>query len=309
MGMTTAELGKQLKAGKILAKDMVPKLAKALRELAAPGLEKALNSLTTTEQRMLNTWVDFKNQIFTSGLGSFLGGLYTTFGNLLILLKPLGSVIGGIFDGIQDILYPVQYSIALFLDWAEAMGFLDVSTQNWSKDTQDAFKQVGEVIGWVLGVWGISKIGGMVSGLLGMLGVIGKVRTAFVGMLGAEAAASAVGIGGAAASGAGAASAGAGVAGAGLGLAGAGVVALGGAGLAYNLLNPQTVNQTAIANKDYLSNMAKQNQNPLPWLNTNQIGSVGAFKQTEPVTIEVVVKGDVIDQRVTTQLSTGMTSQ
>ena len=183
MGMTTQELGVQLKAGKILAKDMVPKLAKALRELAAPGLEKALKSLTTTEQRMLNTWVDFKNQIFTSGLGTFLQGLYTTFSNLLIMMKPLANILGGIFDGIQDVLYPIEYMIALFLDWATYMGYLDSTTQNWAQGAQDAFKNIGQVIGWVLGVWGVSKAVAFAGALGSVLTSVNAVRIGLMALV------------------------------------------------------------------------------------------------------------------------------
>lgn len=193
MGMTTEELGKNLKAGKIMAKDMVPKLAKALRELAAPGLAKSLKTLESTENRLLNTWRSFKDLIFTSGLGDFLGGLYTTFGNLLILMKPLANILGGVTKGIQDVLYPVEYAIALFLDWAEAMGYLDSTTQNWSKSAQKEFEDFGQVIGWVLGVWGVSKIYLMIKELWKMIGVINRARTAMLALATTQAATSFVG--------------------------------------------------------------------------------------------------------------------
>lgn len=304
MGMTTQELGVQLKAGKILAKDMVPKLAKALRELAAPGLEKALKSLTTTEQRMLNTWMDFKNQIFTSGLGTFLQGLYTTFSNLLIMMKPLANILGGIFDGIQDILYPVEYMIALFLDWATYMGYLDSTTQNWSQSAQDAFKQVGEVIGWVFGVYAISKIGGMVSGLLGMIGVIGKVRTAFMGMLGAEAAVSAAGT---AATGTSAATAAAGV---GLGAIALPSIITGALAYPLELLKQTKVDRTQNPEMMALDLAAKkQAEYQKGTYGATGYGAGSAIPQTVPITLDIKVTGDAMAQYFTKELGNNTTAQ
>lgn len=304
MGMTTEELGKNLKAGKIMAKDMVPKLAKALRELAAPGLAKSLKTLESTENRLLNTWRSFKDLIFTSGLGDFLGGLYTTFGNLLILMKPLANILGGITKGIQDVLYPIEYAIALFLDWAEAMGYLDSTTQNWSQSAQDAFKQVGEVIGWVFGVYAISKIGGMVSGLLGMIGVIGKVRTAFMGMLGAEAAVSAAGT---AAIGTSAATAAAGV---GLGAIALPSIITGALAYPLELLKQTKVDRTQNPEMIALDLAAKkQAEYQKGTYGATGYGAGSAIPQTVPITLDIKVTGDAMAQYFTKELGNNTTAQ
>lgn len=304
MGMTTEELDKQLKAGKIAANVMVPKLAAALRELAAPGLAKALKTLDSTENRLLNTWRSFKDLIFTSGLGDFLGGLYTTFGNLLILMKPLANILGGVTKGIQDVLYPVQYAIALFLDWAEAMGYLDSTTQNWSQSAQDAFKQVGEVIGWVFGVYAISKIGSMVSGLLGMIEVIGKVRTAFMRMLGAEAAVSAAG---AAATGTSAATTAAGI---GLGAIALPSIVTGALAYPLELLKQTKVDRTQNPEMMALDLAAKkQAEYQRGTYGATGYGAGSAIPQTVPITLDIKVTGDAMAQYFTKELGNNTTAQ
>lgn len=64
MGMTTEELNKQLKAGKVLSEDFLPKFAKAIREEYAGSLNEASNSINANINRMENAWVSLKKNIY-----------------------------------------------------------------------------------------------------------------------------------------------------------------------------------------------------------------------------------------------------
>ena len=125
MGLTTMELGAQMKSGKILSTELLPKLAAAYRELAAPGLQAAMKSLETTQTRLLNVWNDFKNTLFKAGVGDFLKGLYQLANHTLILFKPLASFIGGMFKGALHIVAIIGIAISYILDLAVKFGLLD----------------------------------------------------------------------------------------------------------------------------------------------------------------------------------------
>lgn len=77
MGMTTEEFDKKVTARLIKANDLVPALAKSMKELAAPGIGAAMNQLGITENRMLNSWKELASLFFQEGgVKDALTGLY-----------------------------------------------------------------------------------------------------------------------------------------------------------------------------------------------------------------------------------------
>lgn len=72
MGVTTAELGKMLEKGQVLADDFLPKFAKELRNAVAPGVEEAIGGSAAAFARMDNAMRDLKDSAATSGLIDFL---------------------------------------------------------------------------------------------------------------------------------------------------------------------------------------------------------------------------------------------
>lgn len=86
MGMTTAELLKQMEQGNILAEDFLPRFAKKLHEVYGPGMENATNSMRALRTENNNTiielqskfgdliaplyiqWLGFQNNLVESGM-------------------------------------------------------------------------------------------------------------------------------------------------------------------------------------------------------------------------------------------------
>ena len=74
MGVSTTELGKLLEQGKVTAGDMLPKLAKALRDEYGKAAMDAGNSATAGVNRFQNAWLEFRTTIAKSGFMDVVTG-------------------------------------------------------------------------------------------------------------------------------------------------------------------------------------------------------------------------------------------
>jgi tape measure domain-containing protein len=91
MGVTTAELGKMLQRGEVMASDLLPKLAVELHKTFGPGSVEAAKTLGAQVERLTTQWQNFKTSIADtapfslalSALENFVGGIAVLFGNSL----------------------------------------------------------------------------------------------------------------------------------------------------------------------------------------------------------------------------------
>lgn len=67
MGMTTEDFDKKVTARLIKANDLVPALAKSMKELAAPGIVQAMNQLGVAQNKMTNAWKEFGETLYQEG--------------------------------------------------------------------------------------------------------------------------------------------------------------------------------------------------------------------------------------------------
>ena len=67
MGMSTAELDKFMADGKLLAEDLLPKMAQALEERYGKAAESAADTVQGAINRMSTAWTDFKAGLLDSG--------------------------------------------------------------------------------------------------------------------------------------------------------------------------------------------------------------------------------------------------
>lgn len=74
MGVTTAELGKMLEQGQVIADDFLPKFAKALNESLGDSAEKAANRLDAATNRFSTAWERLKQNAGDSGISKFWAG-------------------------------------------------------------------------------------------------------------------------------------------------------------------------------------------------------------------------------------------
>lgn len=83
MGVTTAELGKMLEQGQVVADDFLPKFAKALNESVGSAAEKAANRLDAATNRFNDAWERLKQNVGDSGVSSAMAdGFGTAAGSL-----------------------------------------------------------------------------------------------------------------------------------------------------------------------------------------------------------------------------------
>lgn len=76
MGVTTAELGKMLEQGQIVADDFLPKFGKALEQNLGGAAEKAANRLDASVNRLNTAWDRLKQNGGDAGTSSFMAGQY-----------------------------------------------------------------------------------------------------------------------------------------------------------------------------------------------------------------------------------------
>lgn len=63
MGVSTKELGRLLKAGDVLAEDMLPRLARAIDDAVGDAAEKNINTLSGSLERLNTTWTIFLDKV------------------------------------------------------------------------------------------------------------------------------------------------------------------------------------------------------------------------------------------------------
>lgn len=124
LGMTTEELDKAMKDGKVLSKDVLPKVSTEMGNMIAKagGWEKIINSTQTQLGRLSNSWNNNLALMFDGsqeGLTDFTRSLTNLLGSLGGSSKSLGESIGDLMksmsNGVDD-LTTVSYRVQGFFD-------------------------------------------------------------------------------------------------------------------------------------------------------------------------------------------------
>ncbi|HHT2669658.1 TPA: tape measure protein [Citrobacter freundii] len=124
LGMTTEELDKAMKDGKVLSKDVLPKVSAEMGNMIAKagGWEKIINSTQTQLGRLSNSWNNNIALMFDGsqeGLTDFTRSLTTLVGSLGGTSKSLGESLGDLMksmsNGIDD-LTTISYKVQGYFD-------------------------------------------------------------------------------------------------------------------------------------------------------------------------------------------------
>lgn len=124
LGMTTEELDKAMKDGKVLSKDVLPKVSAEMGNMIAKagGWEKIINSTQTQLGRLSNSWNNNLALIFDGsqeGLTDFTRSLTNLLGSLGGTSKSLGESLGDLMksmsNGIDD-LTTISYRVQGYFD-------------------------------------------------------------------------------------------------------------------------------------------------------------------------------------------------
>ena len=105
MGLTTEELNKQLKAGQVLAVDLLPKLAIELRRLAAAGLLVSTGSVVAELQRLGNALFEM---VSAAGEGGFLNTLASIFKGMTVVVRALTPTMFALGFALDLIMAPLR---------------------------------------------------------------------------------------------------------------------------------------------------------------------------------------------------------
>lgn len=124
LGMTTEELDKAMKDGKVLSKDVLPKVSAEMGRMIAKagGWEKIINSTQTQLGRLSNSWNNNLALMFDGsqeGLTDFTRSLTNLLGSLGGSSKSLGESLGDLMksmsNGIDD-LTTISYRVQGYFD-------------------------------------------------------------------------------------------------------------------------------------------------------------------------------------------------
>ena len=162
MNMTTKEFLKAMEEGKVAAEDFLPAFSEAMRELAAPGLEKAFKSVSFAQKKMMAEWKLFKNALFTAGLDKLFKSLFHTIEDLLVVMKPaMTFLVAALTSFIRAVLFPIKLVLAVVAD------LFDLIDYYMKKFLGFDLTDVAETLGNIVGV--------IASLFVGAVGAISKV--------------------------------------------------------------------------------------------------------------------------------------
>lgn len=175
MGMTTEKFLKQMELGAIKSKEFLPLFTDALREMAAPGLDKAFKTMNVAFKRMTQNAKLFVKALFESGIGDLFTSIFNTLSNVFQIMSPVISLLGGLITGI---LKPIFYVLEVITD---AVVYLVKALDDaLGGKLNDYMAMIGQVGAFVLAIFGklASAIGWVVKGIGKLFRMLPSVRFA-----------------------------------------------------------------------------------------------------------------------------------
>lgn len=176
LGMTTEELDKAMKDGKVLSKDVLPKVSAEMGNMIAKagGWEKIINSTQTQLGRLSNSWNNNLALMFDGsqeGLTDFTRSLTNLLGSLGGTSKSLGESLGDLMksmsNGVDD-LTTISYRVQGYFDRVTLL-YRELS------DTQKAVAD-GLANGLLSSLKGLAGIVAVRSGIGAVGGILNLTR-------------------------------------------------------------------------------------------------------------------------------------
>ena len=175
MKMTTEEFLAAMEAGQVKAEEFLPVFTKALREMAAPGLDKAFQSMNVAFKKMTQNAKLFVKALFESGIGELFTSIFNTLSNVFQIMSPVISLLGGLITGILKPIFVVLESITDVV--AYLVKALDEALGG---KLNEYMAMIGQVGAFVLAIFGklASSIGWVVKGIGKLFKMLPSVRFA-----------------------------------------------------------------------------------------------------------------------------------
>ncbi|QGZ16303.1 hypothetical protein Hena1_01530 [Erwinia phage Hena1] len=175
------ELQDLMKNGKLLAKDILPEVAKGFAEMARKNgaLNAQLKSNRVAQERLSQSWMVFQNELFKGGFGKEMTRLFNSLADMLNTNGPVGKALGEFAGGfvksmryIIDITYDTFYLInAIITKFIQDLGFKNVEMSkvwNWA----------GMIVGALFFVSALKKVFGILTKIAGLRGAITAIGAA-----------------------------------------------------------------------------------------------------------------------------------
>lgn len=125
LNLTTKELFNEMAAGNIMAKDVLPKLAKEFNRAANSNgaFQKMMNTNRIVASKLNTQFMLFRDLVFTSGLRDGLNYLFNSLMDLMDAGRPLAVLFGNtLATAISTIIFPFRLLAAVVLDLSDAIG-------------------------------------------------------------------------------------------------------------------------------------------------------------------------------------------
>lgn len=123
-GLGEAEMFKMMEQGKLLAADVLPKVGREMKKVAAVGLAEKLETTRVAQGRFLNEMQKAQNKIFKGGFDQGLAGLFNSMSEQISIsdeaLKGLGETFKLVFNAIRqvsEVLIPVLNGLFLVIGY------------------------------------------------------------------------------------------------------------------------------------------------------------------------------------------------
>ncbi|MCX7509401.1 tape measure protein, partial [Delftia tsuruhatensis] len=160
MGVTTAELGKLLEQGKVVAEDFLPKFARELESSLGGAAEKAANRLDAAVNKFDNAWTRLKQNAGDSGVSNAMAaGLGTAAGSLdaLSVSMERARSSGSGFWGQAASAIGTMYELGNSTDRAKINMYDNAKATAEAQKELDRLQKLAEIPG--NGRWLLSEIG------------------------------------------------------------------------------------------------------------------------------------------------------
>jgi tape measure domain-containing protein len=151
LGMSEQAFFKAMEAGKLMSKDVLPKVAKQMAITARKGgaLSTAMDTNRASMNRMITAFQTFQKKIFDAGFSKVLTELFNTFTDLFTVLGPLATTtMAALTTAFQVFTFPLRIAAALIADF---MAFFGMDEQN------NVSKMTGIFIGFAGGIYILVK--------------------------------------------------------------------------------------------------------------------------------------------------------
>lgn len=158
MEMTTKQFLKEMELGNIMSEEFLPKFTAAMREMAAPGLDKAFKTMNMSWKRMTANFKLLIDALFQSGIGELFTQIFNSLSDIFTAVGPLLSFLGAFASTILKVLiFPIRLAIAAIRD---IFVLIDMKLKEITgSGLNEMMSKLGEIAGYIFSLFaGVGRV-------------------------------------------------------------------------------------------------------------------------------------------------------